>query len=57
MEALRLTIDVPRRTFRVALDLAVGRETVALVGPSGAGKTTVLRAISGLTRPESGRID
>ena len=57
MEALRLTVDVPRRAFRVALDLAVGRETVALVGPSGAGKTTVLRAISGLTRPERGRIE
>ena len=57
MEALRLTVDVPRRAFRVDLELAVGRETVALVGPSGAGKTTVLRAISGLTRPERGRIE
>ena len=57
MEALRLAIDVPRRAFRVALELAVGRETVALVGPSGAGKTTVLRAISGLTRPDRGRIE
>ena len=57
MEALRLAIDVPRRAFRVALDLAVGRETVALVGPSGAGKTTVLRAIAGLDRPEGGRIE
>ena len=57
MEALRLAIDVPRRAFRVAVELAVGRETVALVGPSGAGKTTVLRAISGLTRPERGRIE
>ncbi|HEU0303519.1 MAG TPA: ABC transporter ATP-binding protein [Gaiellaceae bacterium] len=57
MEALRVAIDVPRRAFRVALELAVGRETVALVGPSGAGKTTVLRAISGLTRPERGRIE
>ena len=57
VEALRLAIDVPRRAFRVALDLAVGRETVALVGPSGAGKTTVLRAISGLIRPERGRIE
>ena len=57
MEALRLTIDVPRRAFRVAVDLAVGRETVALVGPSGAGKTTVLRAISGLVRPDRGRIE
>jgi molybdate transport system ATP-binding protein len=57
VEALRLAVDVPRRTFRVAVDLAVGRETVALVGPSGAGKTTVLRAISGLTRPDNGRIE
>lgn len=29
---------------------------MALVGPSGAGKTTVLRAIAGLVRPASGRI-
>ena len=57
MESLRLAIDVPRRSFRVDLELAVGRETVALVGPSGAGKTTVLRAISGLTRPDRGRIE
>jgi molybdate transport system ATP-binding protein len=57
VEALRLAIDVPRRAFRVALDLAVERETVALVGPSGAGKTTVLRAIAGLDRSERGRIE
>ncbi|MGH3093071.1 MAG: ATP-binding cassette domain-containing protein, partial [Gaiellaceae bacterium] len=35
----------------------VGRETVALVGPSGAGKTTILRALAGLQRPERGRIE
>ena len=29
---------------------------MAIVGPSGAGKTTVLRAIAGLVRPASGRI-
>src|SRR5262249_24509604 len=48
-------ITVPLRTFRLELSLEVS-STLALVGPSGAGKTTVLRAVAGLTRPESGRI-
>ena len=43
----------------LALDvrLSVGPgETLALAGPSGAGKTSVLRAIAGLLRPEHGRV-
>ena len=48
MDALRADLSVPLRAFRLELELEVGRETVALVGPSGAGKTTVLRAIAGL---------
>jgi molybdate transport system ATP-binding protein len=44
------------RSFRLELQLELGRETVALVGPSGAGKTSVLRAIAGLLRPEQGRV-
>jgi molybdopterin-binding protein len=48
-------ITVPLRSFRLELSLAVAG-TVALVGPSGAGKTTVLRAVAGLTRPSSGAI-
>jgi ABC-type sulfate/molybdate transport systems ATPase subunit len=48
-------IVVPLRSFDLRLSLDV-RSTVALVGPSGAGKTTVLRAVAGLTRPTSGRI-
>jgi ABC-type sulfate/molybdate transport systems ATPase subunit len=57
MAVLRLDITVPLRHF--ALDVALevgGGETVALVGPSGAGKTTVLRAIAGAVRPRAGRI-
>ncbi len=39
------------------VDIACGPgELLALVGPSGAGKTTVLRAIAGLYRPLAGRI-
>lgn len=57
MDALRLEIGVPLRSFRLELALEVGRETVALVGPSGAGKTTVLRAVAGLVRPQTGRIE
>jgi branched-chain amino acid transport system ATP-binding protein len=38
-------------------DLKVDRgETVALIGANGAGKTTVLRTISGLLRPALGRV-
>ncbi len=56
MDALRLDLALPLRSFRLELALEVGRETVALVGPSGAGKTTVLRAVAGLARPGRGRI-
>jgi ABC-type sulfate/molybdate transport systems ATPase subunit len=56
MAALTLEeIVVPLRSFSLRLSLDVD-STIALVGPSGAGKTTVLRAIAGLVRPESGRI-
>jgi spermidine/putrescine transport system ATP-binding protein len=56
MDALELDIRLPLRSFRLELALALGRETFALVGPSGAGKTTVLRAVAGLARPEQGRV-
>jgi ABC-type sulfate/molybdate transport systems ATPase subunit len=56
MDTLRFDISLPLRSFVLELALEVGKETVALVGPSGAGKTSVLRAIAGLARPERGRI-
>jgi molybdate transport system ATP-binding protein len=48
-------IVVRLRSFSIRLTLDVS-STMALVGPSGAGKTTVLRAVAGLVRPEAGRI-
>ncbi len=42
-----LTIDV---------DFRLGREIGVIFGASGAGKTTILRLIAGLARPDSGRI-
>ncbi|MFM8313251.1 MAG: ABC transporter ATP-binding protein [Deltaproteobacteria bacterium] len=39
----------------LSMEVAVG-ETVALIGANGAGKTTILRAISGLIKPASGSV-
>src|SRR3954451_3174111 len=38
------------------LNLRVERGCLALAGPTGAGKTSVLRAIAGLRNPDRGRI-
>jgi ABC-type sulfate/molybdate transport systems ATPase subunit len=54
--ALDIGISHPLRSFRLDLELSVGRETLALVGPSGAGKSTVLHVIAGLMHPERGRV-
>jgi ABC-type sulfate/molybdate transport systems ATPase subunit len=55
MATLHASFNLPLRGFDLELALDV-TGTVALVGPSGAGKTSVLRAITGLVRPASGRI-
>jgi molybdenum ABC transporter ATP-binding protein len=54
--SLHVDLSLPLRAFDLELRLEVGQETVALVGPSGAGKTSLLRAVAGLARPRAGSI-
>ena len=55
---LNADVEVDRRDFtvRAALTVAAG-ERVALFGPSGAGKTTVLETIAGLVWPRRGLVE
>jgi len=55
--ALRVRFTHSLRSFDATADLTVeSGETLALVGPSGAGKTTVLRVVAGLVRPGTGLV-
>jgi molybdate transport system ATP-binding protein len=49
-------ITLARRAFHLRATLTIGAETVALVGRSGAGKSSLLRTIAGLEHPHTGRI-
>jgi molybdate transport system ATP-binding protein len=55
MATLQADFTLPLRAFALELALEVAG-TVALVGPSGAGKTSVLRVIAGLVEPRRGRV-
>src|SRR5215207_2589747 len=55
MLSLELETRVGAVALALALDVPDGR-CLALAGPSGAGKTSILRAVAGLLRPTSGRI-
>jgi len=55
VEGLTLHYGAAQALFGIDLAVAEG-ETVAIVGANGAGKSSLLRAISGLVRPSGGRI-
>jgi ABC-2 type transport system ATP-binding protein len=54
--ALAVSIEKKPVLRSMSLEVEAGKVT-GLLGPSGAGKTTLMRAIVGLQRPTSGRID
>jgi molybdate transport system ATP-binding protein len=55
---MTIEIDVRHRQGGFLLDasFSVDNGTVALFGPSGAGKTTLVNAVAGLVRPDRGRV-
>jgi branched-chain amino acid transport system ATP-binding protein len=55
LERLRKAYGALVVTDDVSLDIRPG-ELHAIIGPNGAGKTTLVNQISGLSRPDSGRI-
>ena len=55
IEALTVSYGAIRVLDHVSLEVARG-EMIALLGSSGCGKTTLLRAIAGFVLPESGAI-
>jgi len=55
MLSLALETRIGTVELDVVLDVADG-DCLALAGPSGAGKTSILRAIAGLLRPARGRV-
>src|SRR4051812_13005971 len=53
---LSLSAQLPLRHFELDVELEAEAGCLALAGPSGAGKTTILRVCAGLVRPRHGRV-
>ncbi|MGB8185989.1 MAG: ATP-binding cassette domain-containing protein, partial [Pseudolabrys sp.] len=57
IEGRDLTIGYPDRTVGRGLDVALSTgEVLALLGPNGGGKTTLLKTLLGLLKPKAGEV-
>lgn len=56
MIALTLTVTMRQEEFTLAIDQSASVEVLGLFGPSGSGKTSLLEAIAGIRRPDTGEI-
>ena len=54
--ALFVDIEKALGDFRLKVKFEVGEETLALLGPSGSGKSLTLRCVAGICRPDRGKI-
>ncbi len=54
---LTVTIKKSLNHFTLDVNFTIGNEIVALFGPSGAGKTSILSCIAGLSKVSEGRIE
>ena len=56
MARLDVDIALARRAFELRVAVGLADETVAVLGRSGSGKSSLLRTVAGLERPQRGRI-
>ena len=55
--ALQITVRKRLKYFDIDIDFTCGDgKMLVMIGPSGGGKTTIIRMIAGLERPDEGRI-
>lgn len=56
MSTLECRVQYPLAHYELAVELTVKPGVTVLLGPNGSGKSSLLRLVSGLSRPRAGRI-
>ncbi len=49
-------VKQPGKAFRLEVDFAAGPGVMGILGPSGSGKSMILKCLAGIEQPDSGRI-